>query len=343
MKTLIVKTSPESIDRTVIKTAADIIKNGGLVAFPTETVYGLGADAERADTAEKIYKAKGRPSDNPLIIHIARAEDAEKYAYTNSLYYKLTSAFSPGPLTVILPKKKTVPDAVTGGLDTVAIRIPSNKIAQAIIEGAGVAIAAPSANTSGKPSPTKAQHVKEDLFGKVDMIIDGGDCEIGLESTVVKVSEDEITLLRPGAVDVHMLSAVCENVTVSHAILEKLDKGEKAESPGMMYKHYAPDVPVYLIEGDDERVTEFFKRKLQDDPSTGILCYIDSKDTVTGKNVKYLERSPIKQANVLFGYLREYNSSDAKEIYSVIPESDGVGLAVLNRLMRAAGFKIIKV
>ncbi len=343
MKTEVIKTDRENIDIAVIKRASEIIKNGGLVAFPTETVYGLGANAEYADGAEKIYKAKGRPSDNPLIIHIAKAEDAEKYAYTNELYYKLTSAFSPGPLTVILPKKNTVPDTVTGGLDTVAIRIPSDKIASAIIEHTGAAIAAPSANTSGKPSPTEASHVIEDLCGKVDMIIDGGSCEIGLESTVVRANENEIILLRPGAVDIHMLKAVCENVTVSSAILEKLKEGEKAESPGMMYKHYSPDAPVYLVEGNEENVIEFFKKKLENDPKTGILCYVDSKDTVFGENVKYLERSPIKQANVLFSYLREYNSSTAEEIYSVIPESDGVGLAVLNRLMRAAGFKIIKV
>ena len=315
MNTLITKLDPENIDNTVIEKAAEIIASGGLVAFPTETVYGLGADAERADVAEKIYKAKGRPSDNPLIIHIAKAEDAEKYAYTNELYYKLTDAFSPGPLTVILPKKNTVPDTVTGGLDTVAIRIPSNKIARALIERAGVAIAAPSANTSGKPSPTEAAHVIEDLSGKADMIIDGGSSEIGLESTVVKVDESSILLLRPGAVDVEMLRAVCENVTVSSAILEKLKAGEKAESPGMMYKHYAPDIPVYLVEGEESNVVEFFRKK----------------------------RSPIKQANVLFAYLRDYNSSTASEVYSVIPDSDGVGLAVLNRLMRAAGFQIIKV
>ena len=343
MNTIITKLDPENIDTAVIEKAAKIIASGGLVAFPTETVYGLGADAERADVAEKIYKAKGRPSDNPLIIHIAKAEDAEKYAYTNELYYKLTNAFSPGPLTVILPKKDTVPDTVTGGLNTVAIRIPSNKIARALIERAGVAIAAPSANTSGKPSPTEASHVIEDLSGKADMIIDGGASEIGLESTVVKVDESSILLLRPGAVDVEMLTAVCENVTVSSAILEKLKAGQKAESPGMMYKHYAPDIPVYLVEGDESKVVEFFRQKLENNPKTGILCYIDSRDTVFGENVKYLDRSPIKQANVLFAYLRDYNSSTASEVYSVIPDSDGVGLAVLNRLMRAAGFQIIKV
>ena len=321
--------------------ASYLIKNGCLVAFPTETVYGLGADATNSESAKKIYAAKGRPSDNPLIIHISKASDAEKYAYTNELYYKLTDAFSPGPLTIILPKKDTVPCEVTGGIDTVAIRIPSNEIARAIIEKSGVAIAAPSANTSGRPSPTSADHVIEDLYGKVDMIIDGGDCEIGLESTVVKISDDEINLLRPGAVDVQMLSSVCANVKMSDAVLNKLENGEKAESPGMRYRHYAPDIPVYLVSGEEKNVEAFLKRRLHDDNTVGILCYDTSKDILFGENVKYLEHSHIKQANVLFGYLRDFNKSTAKSVYSVIPDTDGVGLAVLNRLIRAAGFNVI--
>lgn len=329
-------------NRAIIEKASQIIKNGGTVAFPTETVYGLGADATSGDSAKKIYTAKGRPSDNPLIIHISKASDAEKYAYTNDLYYKLTDAFSPGPLTVILPKKDVVPDDVTGGLDTVAIRIPSNKIASAIIEKSGVAIAAPSANTSGKPSPTQACHVVEDLNGKVDMIIDGGDCEIGLESTVIKITDDTVYLLRPGAVDVEMLSAICDNVIVSDAVLNKLRDGESAESPGMRYKHYAPDVPVFLVSGDEKDVIAFLQRRISADESVGILCYDTEKDEIFGENVKYLERSPLKQANVLFSYLRDFNKSTAKRIYSIIPDTNGVGLAVLNRLIRAAGFNVIK-
>lgn len=343
MKTVIEKISKTADDIRIIQKAAEIIKSGGLVAFPTETVYGLGADALTADAASKIYKAKGRPSDNPLIIHISKAEDAEKYAHTSELYYKLTKAFSPGPLTIIMPKKDIIPDTVTGGLDTVAVRIPSNETARAIIECAETAIAAPSANTSGKPSPTEASHVIEDLNGKVDMIIDGGECDIGLESTVIKLNGDGVVLLRPGAVDEEMLRCVCHKVTVSDAILQKLKEGEKAESPGMMYKHYAPDVPVYLVDGDEEKVIEFFKERLTEDSLTGILCYSDCKDTVNGKNVKYLDRSHTSQAHVLFGYLRGFNNSGASAVYSVIPDSDGVGLAVLNRLVRASGFRIINV
>lgn len=342
MKTDVVKIIGDisSVENTaVIEKASQIIKNGGLVAFPTETVYGLGADATNADSAKKIYAAKGRPSDNPLIIHISRAEDAEKYAYTNALYYKLTDAFSPGPLTVILPKKSIVPDSVTGGMDTVAIRIPSHPVARALIEKCDVAIAAPSANTSGKPSPTSAQHVIEDLMGRTDMIIDGGDCDIGLESTVVRISDNRIDLLRPGAVDCEMLKSVCDNVKISQAVLEKLQDGEKAESPGMRYKHYAPDMPVYLVRGEESDVNAFFVKQLANDPTVGILCYKDAE--VSGINVKYLEKSHTKQANVLFGYLRDFNKSNARAVYSVIPDTDGIGLAVLNRLIRAAGFNVI--
>lgn len=343
MKTVIERISKTDSDERIIQKAAEIIRSGGLVAFPTETVYGLGADALASDAALKIYEAKGRPSNNPLIIHVANAEDAEKYAYTSELYYKLTTAFSPGPLTVIMPKKDIIPDTVTGGLDTVAVRIPSNETARALIKCANTAIAAPSANTSGKPSPTEASHVIEDLDGKVDMIIDGGECEIGLESTVVKINGDEVVLLRPGAVDEEMLRCICPKVTVSDAILNKLKEGQKAESPGMMYKHYAPEVPVYLVDGNENDVTAFFRKKLEEDPLTGILCYSDCKDEIKGKNVKYLERSHTSQAHVLFGYLRSFNNSGANTVYSVIPDSDGVGLAVLNRLIRAAGFNVIKV
>ena len=343
MKTVIERISKTDADERIIQKAAEIIRSGGLVAFPTETVYGLGADALASDAALKIYEAKGRPSNNPLIIHVADAEDAEKYAYTNELYYKLTEAFSPGPLTVIMPKKDIIPDTVTGGLDTVAVRIPSNETARALIKCANTAIAAPSANTSGKPSPTEASHVIEDLDGKVDMIIDGGECEIGLESTVVKINGDELVLLRPGAVDEEMLRCICPKLTVSDAILNKLEEGQKAESPGMMYKHYAPEAPVYLVDGSENDIIAFFKEKLAEDPLTGILCYSEHKDEIKGKNVKYLEHSHTSQAHVLFGYLRGFNNSGASTVYSVIPDSDGVGLAVLNRLIRAAGFNVIKV
>ena len=221
--TTLIKTLPEQeVNSTEAKAAIDqaagILKNGGLVVFPTETVYGLGGNALDSDAAKKIYAAKGRPSDNPLIIHIAQPKDAEKYCITNEIYYRLADAFMPGPLTVILPKRDIVPSSVTGGLSTVAVRCPSHPIARELISASGFPIAAPSANISGKPSPTCAEYVIEDMSGRVDMIIDGGECEIGLESTIVKIENDGLILLRPGGITCDALSCVCENVKVADAV-----------------------------------------------------------------------------------------------------------------------------
>ena len=221
------------MDEADLSAASKIIREGGLVVFPTETVYGLGGDATNPSSAEKIYKAKGRPSDNPLIIHIADPEDAEPYAVTSEAYYRLAKAFMPGPLTIILPKKQTIPYRTTGGLENVAVRCPSHPIARALIAKAGVPIAAPSANLSGKPSPTCARHVIEDLSGRVDMIIDGGDSDIGLESTIIQLDGNTATLLRPGAITADALRCVCENVTVANAVLNQLGEGERPLSPGM--------------------------------------------------------------------------------------------------------------
>ena len=237
--------------------AADILRAGGLVVFPTETVYGLGGNGLDATAAQKIYAAKGRPSDNPLIIHIARPEDAEAYAHTSDTYYRLARAFMPGPLTVILPKRDNIPHATTGGLDTVAVRCPSHPVAHRLIELAGVPIAAPSANLSGKPSPTSATHVAQDMDGRVDMILDGGSCEIGLESTIVKLDGNALTLLRPGAVTYDALCMVCEKVTVAEAVTHQLAANERPLSPGMKYRHYAPDCQVLIVSGSREKAAEF--------------------------------------------------------------------------------------
>ena len=217
--------------------AAEILRRGGLVVFPTETVYGLGGNGLDGTAAKKIYAAKGRPSDNPLIIHIATPEDAEQYAVTHPLYYRLASAFMPGPLTVILPKRENVPKSVTGGLDTVAVRCPSHPVAHRLIELAGIPIAAPSANLSGKPSPTCAEDVICDLSGRVDMILDGGACDIGLESTIVKIDGDSLTLLRPGGITYDALCMVCDKVTVADAVMHQLAANERPLSPGMKYRH----------------------------------------------------------------------------------------------------------
>ena len=222
MNTEIFKTASQSIDADAIERCAQIIKNGGLVAFPTETVYGLGADATDKNAARKIYEAKGRPSDNPLIIHIAKPEDAESYAHTSPTYYALAKAFMPGPLTVILPKKNTIPFEVTGGLDTVAVRCPAHEVARALITASGVPIAAPSANISGSPSPTSASHVINDMNEKIEAIIDGGECEIGLESTIVKLEGSKAILLRPGAITADALGCVCESVEIAPAVMHVL-------------------------------------------------------------------------------------------------------------------------
>ena len=317
--------------------AARIIKSGGLCAFPTETVYGLGGDATAPDSAKKIYAAKGRPSDNPLIIHLADAADAEKYAVTNELYYRLAGAFCPGPLTIILPKKDIIPPEVTGGLDTVAVRIPSHPVAHAFIEACGVAIAAPSANISGSPSPTSAEHVKADLDGKIDAIIDGGECEIGLESTIVKIKNGRAVILRPGAVTEEMLSEVVP-VGRDEALFDKPDDSRRPEAPGMKYRHYAPAVPVTMLKGPHEDVVSYMNERLAEDARTGIICLQSDGDKIKGKNVFYLPDAPDGQANALFSLLRGFDKTDAPHIYTVTPCRVGIGFAVYNRLTKASGF-----
>lgn len=347
MKTELCK--PSGNDDIVFDRAAEIIRNGGLVVFPTETVYGLGGDATNADAAKKIYAAKGRPSDNPLIIHIAKPEDAEIYAHTSKLYYRLADAFMPGPLTVIMPKRDIIPLSTTGGLDSVAVRCPSNPIARALIEKSGVAIAAPSANVSGKPSPTCAEHVKYDMDGRVDMIIDGGECDIGLESTIVKIDTDHtgheyLTLLRPGGITYDALCMVSERVDIAKAVTEMLEKDERPLSPGMKYKHYAPRAPLTLIDGDERDVLDFFISE-QKNCNCAILCY--------DEEIPYLEnrlllpvgkKEDIKtQAHLLFSRLREADLTDAEKIYAHKPPTDGLGLALYNRMIRAAAHTLLNV
>ena len=343
MKTEILKISDVS-EKEKIKKAADVLRNGGLVAIPTETVYGLGANATDENAAKRIYAAKGRPSDNPLIIHISDPEDAEKYAVTNECYYRLAKAFMPGPLTVILPKKNTIPFSVTGGLDSVAVRCPAHPIANEIIRECGVAIAAPSANISGSPSPTSAEHVIHDMMGRVDMIVDGGDSEIGLESTIIKLDGNNAILLRPGAITCDALSCVCENVEISSAVTEELSANEKPLSPGMKYRHYAPTAPLVLLEGDDDRVISFL-RNAQNAEHCTILCYDEEAELL-----RYERLIPIgkkddiaAQSAKLFSALREADTLDGDVIYAHLPRKEGLGLALYNRMIRAAAHTIKKV
>jgi len=329
----------KKIDSAAISFAADVIKSSGLVAFPTETVYGLGANALDASASEKIYKAKGRPSDNPLIVHIANPEDAEKYCVTSPIYYKLAEKFMPGPLTVIMPKKDIVPFKTTGGLDSVAIRVPSHPIAHALIEAAGLPIAAPSANISGKPSPTTFAHIENDLVGRADVLLDGGDCIIGLESTIISLcSESEIKLLRPGAVTVEMLREICPYITIDPSITEKYDGVPLA--PGMKYRHYAPEAPLKILDGSDEKVYDFIRCR----KNCGILCFESDAELLAYPHSHAFgsKDSPETQAHELFACLRLFDNEDVSEIYARMPSTKGIGLAVFNRLIKAAGYEIIK-
>ena len=344
MNTQIFSISPDNIDVGSINECARILTRGGLVAFPTETVYGLGADATDLDAAKKIYAAKGRPSDNPLIIHIATPDDAEKYAYTCPLYYKLAQAFMPGPLTVVLKKKDTVPDSVTGGLDTVAVRCPSHPIARELIRACGFAVAAPSANVSGSPSPTCAEHVIGDLNGVIDAIIDGGGCEIGLESTIVKIDDNSLTLLRPGAITADALRCVCENVNIASAVMQALAKDERPLSPGMKYRHYAPSVPLVLLEGSHDKVMTFL-HNAQNAEKCAVLCYHEELDSLRCERLIDIgERDDLAtQAQRLFSALRHADELDCDIIYAHLPPTDGIGLALYNRLIRAAAHTVLHV
>ena len=333
-------------DSANVLKACNILKRGGIVAIPTETVYGLGGDATRDEAAKKIYAAKGRPSDNPLIIHIADPADAEQYAVTNTLYYRLAKAFMPGPLTVILPKRDIVPTSVTGGLDTVAVRCPSHPVAHRLIELAKIPIAAPSANLSGKPSPTSSAHVAQDMDGRVDMILDGGDCEIGLESTIVKIDGDTLTLLRPGGITYDALCMVCEHVTVADAVTHQLAEGERPLSPGMKYRHYAPTAPVVLLDGDANAVLRFLQAE-QSTKQCAVLCYDEEIPHLQGGARLFAIGSAHDlqtQAHRLFAVLREVDDHpEITAVYAHLPPREGLGLALYNRSIRAAAHTVKKI
>ncbi len=347
MQTEIVKidTIEDEKAQNALKKAGQIIKNGGLVVFPTETVYGLGADATNERAAESIYRAKGRPSDNPLIIHIQNPAQAEKYTYTNELYYKIAEAFMPGPITVVLKVKDIIPRTVTAGLDTVAVRCPIHEIARELIRAAGVPIAAPSANLSGSPSPTCFRYASSDMNGRVDMIIDGGECEVGLESTIVKIEDDgALTLLRPGAITVEDLKSVCADVKISYSVLNALREGETVLSPGMKYKHYAPKTQFCLLEGDFKARYEYISKR---DKKIALLCYDEEiaefEKIIPGEMLFSIgsENDLKTQGRLLFTSLRDADAVCAEEIYAALPTTDGIGMALYNRMIRASGYKII--
>lgn len=320
-----------------IITAGEIIRNGGLVAFPTETVYGLGANALDDNAVRSIYKAKGRPSDNPLIVHIAEKDDIIPLVKkVTPEAQSVIDAFFPAPLTIILPKSEKVGDVVSGGLDTVAVRMPQNETARALINAAGVPVAAPSANTSGLPSPTKAKYVIDDMMGKIDAIIDGGDCEFGVESTVLTLAGDTPVILRPGAVTKEMLENVLGTVEIAKAVTEGMKQNETALSPGMKYKHYAPKARVIMVNACREKYEKFVNMQ----KNAFALCF--EEDNITIPKITFgRENDDLSQARELFDALRRADELGAKKVYARIPHKDGVGLAVYNRLIRACAFNIL--
>ncbi len=327
----------------IIERAGEVIRSGGLVAFPTETVYGLGGNALDENAAAKIYAAKGRPSDNPLIVHISETADAEKYCITDELFYRLAERFWPGPMTIVMPKRNCIPDTVTGGLGTVALRLPKDPIARAFIAKSACPIAAPSANISGRPSPTKASHVREDLDGRIDMIIDGGDCEVGLESTIVKLENGILKLLRPGGITLEMLREVAP-VEIDKAVLEALKEGEKPLAPGMKYRHYAPATKVILVDATAEKYIEFIKSKANNGKIGAIIRDSDEIYLRDSGAALFTYGADFEdEAHNLFARLREVDRHDCEVIYARLPEKSGIGLAVYNRIVKAAGYDIIKI
>lgn len=323
-----------------IETAAEIIKNGGLVAIPTETVYGLAADALNGKAVEKIFRAKGRPMDNPLIVHIADIDDIYKLVSDfPEKAQRLVKKFWPGALTIILPKSDIIPDEVSAGLSTVAVRFPSNPIAQELIKNS-VPLAAPSANLSGSPSPTNAKHVADDMNGRIDAIIDGGECDVGVESTVITLATNPPRLLRPGGITLEQLRETIGEVVVDDAVLNPLKSGQAVSSPGMKYKHYSPKANVILIKSSAKKFVEYVNIHKAD--GAAALCYDEDVELLsvptipTGHSYDYET-----QAHKLFTALRSADEKGYKIVYAHCPEATGIGLAVYNRIIRAAGFEVI--
>lgn len=326
--------------------AGKIIREGGIVAFPTETVYGLGASAYDENAVKKIYSAKGRPSDNPLIVHISDVSEVKKVAREiPENAKKLLSRFAPGPFTLILKKQPNIPDTVTAGLDTVGVRIPSNPIAREFIKMAGVPVAAPSANLSGKPSPTKAEHVIVDMLGRVDAIICGEESDVGVESTIIDVTGDVPIILRPGGITLEDVIKTCGCGAVDKNVLEGVSENEQPKCPGMKYKHYAPNADVTVVEGDSEnavkKILELTKKVRKGGKKVGVLASAD--DVFEADCYIFEGKNNSEFASVLFDALREFDNQNADVVFAQLSMKDEMELAVKNRLYKSAGNKIIYV
>lgn len=328
--------------------AARLLADGELVAFPTETVYGLGAHAMDHNAVLGIFSAKGRPADNPLIVHIHDRSQLDDICEVNDLSIRLMDAFWPGPLTIILPRKEAVPSSVTAGLDTVAVRMPSHPVALALLKACNLPVAAPSANRSGKPSPTSAKHVFDDMDGRIPLIIDGGESDVGLESTVISLVGEKPCILRPGGITQAMLEEVLGPVDLAGSILRPLEKGEKALSPGMMYKHYSPDGQVTLIEGEESAVVEALRRLYAHAASEGhracVMCFTEHVAALADCHPHDIgsKDDPTEVAHRLFATLRGLDDEKMDVIFSEVVPPEGVGLAVMNRLGRAAAFRTVQ-
>ena len=349
MKTEIVKIDEEQIDQEAIARAGEILKRGGLVAFPTETVYGLGGDALNENSSRLIYAAKGRPSDNPLIVHITNMEALKKIVTEiPPAARKLAERYWPGPLTMIFHKSSAVPLATTGGLDTVAVRMPSHKTARAMIDAAGGYIAAPSANRSGRPSPTVARYVIEDLDGLVDMIIDGGEVNIGLESTIIDLTGKVPTILRPGYVTQDMLTETLGLVDVDRTILDA-NSHQAPKAPGMKYRHYAPKGNLSIVEGEPERVVSYINERIsalqKEGRKTGVIATDETVARYHGDDIKSVgsRRDEEVIARHLFRILREFDDDNVEVMFTESFETAGIGQAIMNRLLKAAGHQVIQV
>ena len=347
MDTKIIRIDEQHIDMALIEEAGKIIKAGGLVAFPTETVYGLGGDALNPLSSEKIYKAKGRPSDNPLIVHIADMQYLDRIVRkVPDSAYKLAERFWPGPLTMILYKADTVPYETTGGLDTVAVRMPVHRVARELIKAAGGYVAAPSANRSGRPSPTLAKYVAEDLAGRIDMIIDGGNVESGLESTIIDLTSKEPTVLRPGCITKQMLSQVLSGVEEDITLMRD-DAGQAPRAPGMKYRHYAPQGDMTVVSGEEGRVTEYINEQVflrkSDNKRTGVICTDASVEKYRADVCKSVgnRNDEAGIARELYRVLREFDDEKVEVIYAEAFDADGIGQAIMNRLLKAAGHKVV--
>ncbi len=336
MKTEVINITTE-YDKALRK-SAELLKNGEVVGIPTETVYGLAANAFDENAVKKIFEAKGRPSDNPLIVHIAKFEDLAPLVEEVPEKVKIMADhFWPAPLTMIMKKSDRISNVVSGNLDTVAIRMPKSDYARAIIESCGLPLAAPSANLSGSPSPTNAKYVYDDMNGRIPLIIDGGNSEIGVESTVISFAEEPPRLLRPGGVTLEEMTALIGEIVVDDAVLNKLEEGAVASSPGMKYKHYAPKADITIIKSDFET----FKNLCESEENITALCFDGEEEILSCPAVTYgTKNDGYSQSARLFDALRELDEMGAVKVYARCPDTKGMGLAVYNRLIRSAGFKI---